>query len=68
MLMNELEYGIKREIVSVVLFHCVKIRECSSVPGVSVELLHEVGQELSDARAVTCHVASLKFNFFYLTS
>lgn len=64
MLMNELEYGIKRETVSVGLFCCVKIRECSSVPGVSVELLREVGQELSDACAVTCHVASLKFIFF----
>lgn len=55
--MNELEYGIKREIVSVVLFHCVKIRECSSVPGISVKLLHDVGQEFSDACAITCHVA-----------
>lgn len=50
-MMNELEYDKKREIFSLVAFQCVKIRVCNSIPGITVELLHDVRQDLSDVHA-----------------
>lgn len=47
-MMNELEYDKKREIVSLVAFQCVKFRVCSSLPGSTVEFLHDGRQDLSD--------------------
>ena len=47
----------RREIVSLVAFQYVKIRVCSSIPGISVELLHDVRQDLSDVCANTRHTA-----------
>lgn len=54
-MMNELEYD-KREIVSLVLFQCVKFRVCSSLPGSTVEFLQDVRQDLSDV-CVKAHQA-----------
>lgn len=47
----------RREIVSLVVFQCVKIRVCSSIPGISMELPHDVRQDLSDVCANTRHMA-----------
>lgn len=47
-MMNELEYDKKREIVSLIAFQCVKFRVCSSLPGSTVEFLHDGRQDLSD--------------------
>lgn len=54
-MMNELEYD-KREIVSLVVFQCVKFRVCSSLPGSTVEFLQDVRQDLSDV-CVKAHQA-----------
>lgn len=56
-MMNELEYDKKREIVSLVVFQCVKFRVCSSLPGSTVEFLHDVRQGLSDVCAKAHHMA-----------
>lgn len=55
--MNELQYDKNREIVSLVVFQCVKIRVSNSVPGITVELMHDVRQDLSDVHANTHHMA-----------
>lgn len=54
-MMNKLEYD-KREIVSLVVFQCVKFRVCSSLPGSTVEFLQDVRQDLSDV-CVKAHQA-----------
>lgn len=56
-MMNELEYDKKREIVSLVVFQCVKFRACSSLPGSSVQFLQDVRQDLSDVCAKAQHMA-----------
>lgn len=55
-MMNELEYDKKREIVSLVAFQCVKFRVCSSLPGSTVEFLHDGRQDLSDVCTKAHHM------------
>lgn len=54
-MMNELQYDEKREIVSLFVFQCVKIRVCNSVPGITMELLRDVRQDFSDVCANMSH-------------
>lgn len=45
-MMNELEYDQKREIVSLIVFQCVKIRVYDSILGTTAELFNDVRQDL----------------------
>lgn len=54
--MNGLEYDKKREIVSLVVFQCVKFRVCSSLLGSTGEFLQDVKRDLSDV-CVKAHQA-----------